>query len=72
MVSVERRLAAILFTDVVGYTALMERDEAAVPAVGGALSPSAASLMRSGGATTIVFEFTPIDKLSVLPQREAA
>ena len=29
MVSVERRLAAILFTDVVGYTALMERDEAA-------------------------------------------
>ena len=29
MVSVERRLAAILFTDVVGYTALMGRDEAA-------------------------------------------
>jgi class 3 adenylate cyclase len=29
VVSVERRLAAILFTDVVGYTALMERDEAA-------------------------------------------
>jgi class 3 adenylate cyclase len=28
-VSVERRLAAILFTDVVGYTALMGRDEAA-------------------------------------------
>ncbi len=27
--SAERRLAAILFTDVVGYTALMARDEAA-------------------------------------------
>ena len=37
---VERKLAAIMFTDIVGYTALMERDEAAAGARGRATNPS--------------------------------
>ena len=52
----ERRLAAIVFTDVVGYSARMQRDEVAPIATVRAGTPVAVKLRPFA---VLVLEFTP-------------